>query len=153
MPRRSYKNSPSKKSTGRKPGGKTTTRGSKKSGVQNRSGKKSGVKKSVTKKSSAKRSSTDASSDEVAAKKKKPVAKKRKPRSTSTTASTRDQPQRLQRLLAAAGFGSRRQCESMIQEGRVSIDGDVADQLGTIVDPSSSKVVVDGVPLRQQKLV
>lgn len=41
----------------------------------------------------------------------------------------------------------------MIQEGRVEIDGKTVSELGTIVDPSSSKVRVDGVPLRQQKLV
>lgn len=70
-----------------------------------------------------------------------------------SAASTRDQPQRLQRLLAAAGFGSRRQCESMIEEGRVDVDGKVVTELGTVVDPQASKVRVDGVPLRQQKLV
>ncbi|MEL7337479.1 MAG: pseudouridine synthase [Planctomycetota bacterium] len=65
----------------------------------------------------------------------------------------RDKPQRLQKLLAAAGFGSRRQCESMIEEGRVDVDGKIVSELGTVVDPSSQSVRVDGVPLRQQKLV
>lgn len=66
---------------------------------------------------------------------------------------TRDEPQRLQRLLAAAGFGSRRQCESLIEEGRVEVDGQIVSELGTVVDPKTAKVRVDGVALRQQKLV
>ena len=66
---------------------------------------------------------------------------------------TRNEPQRLQRLLAAAGFGSRRQCEILIEEGRVEVDGSIVTELGTTVDPKSAKVRVDGVSLRQQKLV
>ena len=41
----------------------------------------------------------------------------------------------------------------MIEEGRVEVDGKIVSELGTVVDPQSSKVRVDGVPLRQQKLV
>ncbi|MEM6470817.1 MAG: pseudouridine synthase [Planctomycetota bacterium] len=66
---------------------------------------------------------------------------------------SRNEPQRLQKLLAAAGFGSRRQCETLIEEGRVEVDGEIVTELGTVVDPKSAKVRVDGVPLRQQKLV
>ena len=40
---------------------------------------------------------------------------------------------RLQRFLAAAGFGSRRKCEELIEAGRVQVDGKVA-VLGTKVD-------------------
>ena len=69
------------------------------------------------------------------------------------TGSSRNKPQRLQRLLAAAGYGSRRQCETLIQEGRVEVDGETVVELGTTVDPKSNKVRVDGVELRQQKLV
>lgn len=72
---------------------------------------------------------------------------------TTKKGSSRNEKQRLQRLLAAAGFGSRRQCEEMIEEGRVEIDGKTVTKLGTTVDPKSNKVKVDGVPLRQQKLV
>jgi len=52
--------------------------------------------------------------------------------------------ERLQRALARAGFGSRRACEQLISSGRVSVDGSVAT-LGDRVDPSSSKVKVDGL--------
>ncbi|MEM9827073.1 MAG: pseudouridine synthase [Planctomycetota bacterium] len=60
---------------------------------------------------------------------------------------------RLQRYLASAGFGSRRQCEEWILEGRVEVNGNTVDQLGTIVDPKADKVLVDGSPLRPQRLV
>jgi 23S rRNA pseudouridine2605 synthase len=60
---------------------------------------------------------------------------------------------RLQRLLASAGFGSRRQCEELIESGRVDVDGEIVTQLGTTVDPAANKVRVDGVPLKKQKLV
>lgn len=52
-------------------------------------------------------------------------------------------PERLQKYLAQAGFGSRRRCEDLIREGRVTIDGVVAE-LGASVDASSQKVKVDG---------
>jgi len=60
---------------------------------------------------------------------------------------------RLQRALASAGFGSRRQCEELILEGRVEVDGSIADQLGCTIDPSTSKVFVDGTPLKSRRLV
>ncbi len=73
--------------------------------------------------------------------------------SPAAGAPDRQAPQRLQRLLATAGFGSRRQCETLIEEGRVEIDGEIVSQLGTVVDPKVHKIRVDGVLLRQQKLV
>lgn len=64
-----------------------------------------------------------------------------------------DRTQRLQRLLASAGLGSRRRCEELIEEGRVSVDGKTITKLGTTVDPDVSKVHVDGTLLHKQKLV
>ena len=46
---------------------------------------------------------------------------------------------RLQKLLAQAGFGSRRKCEDMITEGRVEVDGELVTELGTRVDLISSR--------------
>jgi 23S rRNA pseudouridine2605 synthase len=50
---------------------------------------------------------------------------------------------RLQKYLAEAGVGSRRGCEDLIREGRVTVDGKVAT-IGSSVDPESQKVQVDG---------
>lgn len=51
---------------------------------------------------------------------------------------------RLQKLLAQAGFGSRRKCEEMITDGRVEVDGELVTTLGTRVDPKRQQVRVDG---------
>jgi len=50
---------------------------------------------------------------------------------------------RLQKVLAAAGIGSRRACEELIAAGRVTVDGTVAE-LGRRVDPASAVIHVDG---------
>jgi 23S rRNA pseudouridine2605 synthase len=51
---------------------------------------------------------------------------------------------RLQKVLAAAGLGSRRACEELIAEGRVSVDGRVVREQGLRVDPQVAVVEVDG---------
>jgi 23S rRNA pseudouridine2605 synthase len=51
---------------------------------------------------------------------------------------------RLQRVLAAAGLGSRRACEQLIAAGRVSVNGEVVHEQGLRVDPSRAVVLVDG---------
>ncbi|GAA5509872.1 pseudouridine synthase [Novipirellula caenicola] len=86
----------------------------------------------------------------------RPSSKKSKsPRrsSPSEASSEKGAEIRLQKLLASAGFGSRRQCEELIIEGRVEVNGKIVDQLGSTVDPKEAKVFVDGTPLRSQKLV
>lgn len=50
---------------------------------------------------------------------------------------------RLQKVLAAAGVGSRRACEELIAAGRVTVDGEVG-RLGMRVDPATAEVCVDG---------
>jgi 23S rRNA pseudouridine2605 synthase len=54
-----------------------------------------------------------------------------------------DDGERLQKALARAGFGSRRACEILIAEGRVTIDGRIA-LLGNRVDPERAVIRVDG---------
>ncbi|MDQ3941013.1 MAG: rRNA pseudouridine synthase [Actinomycetota bacterium] len=58
-------------------------------------------------------------------------------------------PERLQKVLAHAGLGSRRAIEDLIIEGRVAVNGEVA-RLGRRIDPTKDKVQVDGslVPLQ-----
>lgn len=50
---------------------------------------------------------------------------------------------RLQKVLADAGLGSRRACETLIAEGRVEVDGVVVRELGTRIDPETQSVHVD----------
>ena len=54
--------------------------------------------------------------------------------------------ERLQRALARAGFGSRRACEELIVEGRVTLNGNLAT-IGDKADPEHDRVEVDGVPV------
>lgn len=54
--------------------------------------------------------------------------------------------ERLQKVLARVGYGSRRTCEELIGEGRVTVNGEVA-VLGRRVDVESDLVEVDGAPV------
>jgi 23S rRNA pseudouridine2605 synthase len=59
-----------------------------------------------------------------------------------------EQAERLQKVLAGAGLGSRRTCEAMIAAGRVSIDGQVVRQMGVKIVPGSQRIAVDGAPIQ-----
>ncbi len=54
-----------------------------------------------------------------------------------------DEGIRLQKVMAAAGVGSRRACEVLIDAGRVSVDGEVVREQGRRVDPETAVVRVD----------
>lgn len=52
--------------------------------------------------------------------------------------------ERLQKVLAVGGIGSRRDCEILISEGRVEVDREIVTKLGTKVDPEKQLIRVDG---------
>ena len=54
--------------------------------------------------------------------------------------------ERLQKILAQAGYGSRRACEDFITAGRVRVNGKIAE-LGQKADPALDKITVDGKPV------
>ncbi len=54
--------------------------------------------------------------------------------------------ERLQKILARAGFGSRRACEAFITQGRVRVNGQVAE-LGQKADPARDEISLDGEAL------
>jgi 23S rRNA pseudouridine2605 synthase len=57
--------------------------------------------------------------------------------------------QRLNKLLAAAGLGARRQVDELIEQGRVEVDGKIVEQFGMKVDASVARITVDGTPLKK----
>jgi 23S rRNA pseudouridine2605 synthase len=54
--------------------------------------------------------------------------------------------ERLQKVLARAGLGSRRACEELIIDGRVKVNGELAE-LGRRVDVERDRIEVDGAPV------
>ncbi|MEO1236608.1 MAG: pseudouridine synthase [Planctomycetota bacterium] len=58
---------------------------------------------------------------------------------------------RLQKVMAQAGIASRRDCEAMIEAGRVTVNGDRVTRLPAWVDPFQDRVEVDGEPLVKPK--
>lgn len=58
---------------------------------------------------------------------------------------------RLQKFLADAAVASRRASERLIAEGRVSVNGVPAAELGTKVDPAKDEVTVDGAPIKARR--
>ena len=56
--------------------------------------------------------------------------------------------ERLHKIMAHAGIGSRRQCEELIAQGRVTVDGETVTELGHKVDPERADVQCDGLRLK-----
>jgi len=60
--------------------------------------------------------------------------------------------ERVQKILAAAGYGSRRACEKFIEAGRVRVNGEVV-ALGAKADPAKDKVILDDNPVVAEKQI
>ncbi len=58
--------------------------------------------------------------------------------------------ERLQKILAQAGYGSRRACEELIKAGRVSVNGEIAS-LGSKADPKRDRIRVDRQPVKERE--
>ena len=55
--------------------------------------------------------------------------------------------ERLQKIIARSGIGSRRKAEEYMRQGRVMVNGQVVTQLGTLADPSRDVISVDDIEL------
>src|ERR1700727_3037949 len=58
-------------------------------------------------------------------------------------------PQRLQKIVAAAGIASRRKAEELITSGRVQVNGQTVTELGSKADPERDHIRVDGKLLKR----
>ncbi len=58
---------------------------------------------------------------------------------------------RLQKILSAAGVASRRTAETLISQGRVTVNGETVTELGTKADPAADEIKVDGRRLPRAK--
>jgi 23S rRNA pseudouridine2605 synthase len=58
--------------------------------------------------------------------------------------------ERLQKVLARAGMGSRRSCEELIERGRVEVNGEIVVEQGVRVDASKDAIKVDGLTIASQ---
>ena len=61
--------------------------------------------------------------------------------------------ERLQKYLAECGVASRRKCEEIILEGKVSVDGKVVTELGTKIIPGKDKIELNGKEIVSEKKV
>ncbi|MGY1606803.1 MULTISPECIES: pseudouridine synthase [unclassified Geodermatophilus] len=76
------------------------------------------------------------------------------PGDRAPSASPEREGERLQKVLARAGVGSRRVCEDMIDRGRISVNGAVVTVQGMRVDPARDRIAVDGqrIELRDDRV-
>ncbi|WP_221359530.1 pseudouridine synthase [Streptomyces beigongshangae] len=58
--------------------------------------------------------------------------------------------ERLQKVLARAGYGSRRACEELVEQSRVEVNGEIVLEQGLRVDPEHDEIKVDGLTVATQ---
>lgn len=61
--------------------------------------------------------------------------------------------ERLHKILAHAGIGSRRHCEELIAAGRVTVNGKRITSMGFLTDPQKNTICCDGVPIKEEKKI
>ncbi len=61
--------------------------------------------------------------------------------------------QRLQKILAHAGIGSRRHCEKLISAGRVTVNGKRVTAMGFLANPQENTICCDGIPIKEEKKI
>ncbi|WP_335937219.1 pseudouridine synthase [Streptomyces sp. PTD5-9] len=71
-------------------------------------------------------------------------------RTPKTFPGAEQEGERLQKVLARAGLGSRRACEELIDQGRVEINGEVVLEQGRRVDVHKDEIKVDGLTVAAQ---
>jgi 23S rRNA pseudouridine2605 synthase len=74
-------------------------------------------------------------------------ARRSAPRATQASA---EEGERLQKVLARAGYGSRRACEELIDQARVEVNGRIVTEQGLRVDPVKDEIRVDGLTVATQ---
>ncbi|MFG2313042.1 pseudouridine synthase [Streptomyces sp. NPDC048566] len=61
-----------------------------------------------------------------------------------------EEGERLQKVLARAGYGSRRACEELVDQARVEVNGEIVLEQGLRVDPEKDEIKVDGLTVATQ---
>lgn len=78
---------------------------------------------------------------------------KQAPRLPKTFPGAEQEGERLQKVLARAGMGSRRACEELIEQHRVEVNGRIVTEQGMRVDPERDEVKVDGLTVATQSFL
>ncbi|MEU1486065.1 pseudouridine synthase [Streptomyces sp. NPDC005752] len=71
-------------------------------------------------------------------------------RTPKTHPGAEQEGERLQKILARAGMGSRRACEELIEQARVEVNGEIVLEQGMRVDPQKDEIKVDGLTVATQ---
>ncbi|HBF79134.1 MAG TPA: pseudouridine synthase [Streptomyces sp.] len=71
-------------------------------------------------------------------------------RTPRTNPGAEQEGERLQKILARAGMGSRRACEELIEQARVEVNGEIVLEQGKRVDPQKDEIKVDGLTVATQ---